>query len=107
MVNIKSLSWARLITALTADRAIAACGAVVLGTAIAFVVSFLFPLIAPDENLLKAYARQYLPIYTVAMGRVIGIALLVIFVFSVGKLWRSLRLGLVPFSTSIWVACAA
>lgn len=109
-MNIKSylhLLWKGFSSLLTAKRAIAGSTTILLGTSLAFILTLLFPLLKPNEELLKTYAKNSLPIHAKAMGIVVGIALVAILVSVVEKLWRSLRLGLMSLSMSIWVACIA
>jgi hypothetical protein len=76
------------------------------GTVVAFLISLLFPLVKPDEELLKIYVRQSLPPHAIAMGMVAGVLSLTIIILIMGKkVWHSLRLGLVRFPTSAWGVC--
>jgi hypothetical protein len=80
---------------------------VIVGTATAFILLFLFPLIRPDEDILQAYTKQSLPTHAIAMSLVVGIALLAMLAYGVPKLWRSLRLGLLSLSFLLWATCVA
>jgi hypothetical protein len=50
------------------EAAVRGCVAVLMGTVVAFVVSILLPLFKPDQEILKGYIKQYLPLHTVAMA---------------------------------------
>jgi KAP family P-loop domain len=78
---------------------------VILGTGAAFLLLLLIPLIKPNGEILKTYGKQSLPIHSIVMAIVVGVAFVVILLGSLGKAWRSLRLGLVPFSSTIWFVC--
>lgn len=99
-IRCKLFSWLPSVESL-----IRGCAALIFGTVVAFILSFLLPLVRPDEDLLRTYTKQALPVHTIAMGILIAITLVIISVCSIGKLWRSLRLGLVQFSLAIWTVC--
>jgi membrane-associated phospholipid phosphatase len=105
MVNIRTRT--RIARAFTLNRAITSCIVAALGTAIAFAIIFLFPLVTADKEILAAYAKHSLPQPFFSMVIGIATALLVAFAFGIKKLWHSMRLGLIPLSAPLWIACVA
>jgi hypothetical protein len=84
----------------TPDSVTRFCATVALGTGVAFSIGLLFPLFQDDETLLWSYAKHSIPNHSLALSVVIVVALLIAITLSMQKLWRSLRLGLVPYSLS-------
>jgi hypothetical protein len=98
-VRSNSFNW--LVSRNTAVRI---CAAVIAGTAIAFLLCLFFPLVKSDKEILKTYVKESMPLHTVAMTIVLGVSLLAILVFTVSvRLWRSLKLGLIPLPSFVWV----
>lgn len=82
--------------------------AIAAGTTLAFLLRFLFPLIIPGEEILKAYVKQSLPVHTLAMAITVGIAVGAIIALIVRvRIWRSLRLGLIRFPIWFWICLVA
>ena len=82
------------------------CLALASGTVFAFLILLLFPLIKPDQEILKAYIKQFLPWHTNAMAIVISVSLLAgVILITAAKLWRSVRLGLLRIPISLWTVC--
>ena len=82
--------------------------AIAAGTMLAFLLRLLFPLIIPDEQVLKAYVKQSLPVHTLAMAVTVGIAVIAVIVFTVLiRIWHSLRLGLMRLPIWFWICLVA
>jgi hypothetical protein len=82
--------------------------AVAAGTTVAFLLRFFFPLLVPDEEILRAYVRRSLPPHAVAMALTFCIAILAIIIADVvARIWRSLRLGLIRLPLWFWVCAVA
>ena len=82
------------------------CLSVVAGTAVAFVISLLF---LPFVRIVAPYVRSPLPphIFAQALVLVLSLVLIAIFQKLPGKVWRSLKLGLVPLSSWVWLLSVA
>src|SRR5258708_31174013 len=105
---MKLIRWQWPSSLVSAQAAVRGCVAVLTGTVVAFVVSLVFPLFKPDQELLKGYIKQHLPLHTVAMAIAVGASLLLVAVLTVAvRIWRSMRLGLVRFPMSVWFVCVA
>src|SRR6266571_1338969 len=103
---MKPIRWQLPSSLVSARAAVRGCVAVLTGTVVAFVVSLVFPVFKPDQEILKSYIKQYLPLHTVAMAIVVGVSLLLVAVLTVVvRIWRSMRLGLVRFPMSVWLVC--
>lgn len=82
--------------------------AIAAGTTLAFLLQFLFPLIIPDEQVLKAYVEQSVPVHTLAMAITVGIAIIAIIILvALARIWRSLRLGLIRLPLWFWICVVA
>jgi hypothetical protein len=82
--------------------------AVAAGTALAFLLLFLFPLVVPDEQILQGYIKQSLPLHAFAMAVVIGIAVIAVVILTVRiRIWRSLQLGLIRLPFWFWICIVA
>src|SRR6266436_2056860 len=82
--------------------------AIAAGTTLAFLLRFLFPLVIPDEQVLKTYVKQSLPVHTLAMAVTVGIAIIAIIALTVlVRVWHSLRLGLMRLPIWFWICLVA
>ena len=82
--------------------------AVVAGTALAFLLWFLFPLAVPDEQILQAYIKQSLPPHAIAMAFIIGIAVIAAIILTLRvRIWQSLQLGLIRLPFWFWICAVA
>lgn len=76
--------------------------ALVVGTALAFLLLFLFPLARHNLQILTGYITQALPLHAGAMATTIAIGLVAIIILTAAlRIWHSLRLGLLRFRFSV------
>ncbi len=76
------------------------------GTAVAFLLLVLFPLVQPNQALLRGYIKQSLPLHTAVMALIAGVALLAIALLTtIARVWHSLRLGLIRLPMFAWIVC--
>lgn len=85
-------------------RAIKFFRAVITGTALAFLIALGRPLIAPAYELLKPYLLPFPP-YARTQALIVGLLIIVTALLArvPEKIWRSLKLGLIPLEDSLWV----
>ena len=82
------------------------CIAVLLGTVLAFLISLLS---VPLGRIVAPYLRSPLPTHSFAQAFVVILSLALIAIFNKfpAKIWRSLKRGLIPISSWVWVLSVA
>ena len=85
--------WKSLSKFASAEKAARGLTELVAGTMLAFLLLFLFPLVVPDPQILRAYINHSLPAHTLAMAVTVLLAVVAVTICSAAlRIWRSPRL---------------